>query len=116
MCASTPLSELLYHHRQARLDALDPNDIERTLAVMREIARLKRTFLICEPFESVCFISSWTAAWKGIDFGVAMKTSTMEKEEHTTKEKKRTEMLVLGETILPNTPARCESLVFLPCF
>ena len=102
--------------------------------VMREQVKRRQPGHICEPFERSFHVTSWTAAWKGLDFSSALLTEAevIEKEqqekekaeekdmeggkkEKIEKEKKEkrqhrmtSEVLVLGLSHPRDAPARCE--------
>ncbi len=59
--------------------------------------------LICEPCDRSYNVSNWTAAWKGLDFDVALK-----KQENGTNKSTPMKLLVLGESLEARSPHRCE--------
>ncbi|RFU81818.1 hypothetical protein TARUN_409 [Trichoderma arundinaceum] len=69
---SKPLaSELAYGNRLAIIDCIKPANIERNLAITRELATRKIGMHICEPWEFSYSTTNWCNAWHGIDFSVA---------------------------------------------
>jgi hypothetical protein len=67
---------------------------------MREMVRRGQGTHICEPFERSFFVTNWSAAWKGLDFGPAVKAG--ENEASAVK------LLVLGESKILDGPDRCK--------
>jgi hypothetical protein len=100
---STPLSELAYQNRLAIIQAVDQKDIEIGLTVSREMVRRKQALHICEPLETSFNVTSWTAAWRELDFSAAIKRQdTVEAEQSALK------FLVLGEAKELASPSRCK--------
>lgn len=89
---STPVSEIAYQNRQALKQALDPKDIERSMTVVREMVRRNQSIVICEPFERFYHVTSWTSAWRVLDF-----SSVVKRKEGGEVVSRRPKLLVLGE-------------------
>ena len=100
---STLLSEIVRQNRLAINRAIDPDDIEIGMTVMREMVRRKQSMLICEPFERFYSVPDWSAAWEGLDFSAAIK-----KQEDVQKELPKLSLLVLGQSKMLKSPDRCK--------
>ncbi|KAL6854500.1 hypothetical protein J3F83DRAFT_484826 [Trichoderma novae-zelandiae] len=71
-----PTSDLAYAFRLAVQDALTPANMERGLAVSRELRKRNVPMHICEPWEFSYGTTNWCKAWHGIDFSVASAKRT----------------------------------------
>jgi hypothetical protein len=113
--SSTPISEIAYHLRKATIEALQPQEMEASMAIIRELTRRGQSIHICEPLDRSYNISSWSGAWKGIDFACAAikDTAAATGEEAVGAEKNvpKPEMMVLGSAAWRGQFQRCK----LPC-
>ncbi|KAH8599506.1 hypothetical protein B0O99DRAFT_659317 [Bisporella sp. PMI_857] len=92
MTSSTPMGEIALRNRQAIIRATVPKEIEIGMETCREMV-----------FEWSYNISNWSAAWKGLDFGEAVKG---ENKGRNPKLK-----LLLGEGKALNGPDRFNAMV-----
>ncbi|KAH6603244.1 hypothetical protein Trco_008019 [Trichoderma cornu-damae] len=76
-----PASELAYGNRLAILDAIQPANMERGLAVSRQLGIRNIPMHICEPWEFSYGTTNWCNAWHGIDFSVASISRTGKKQD-----------------------------------
>ncbi|POR36052.1 Alpha-1,2-mannosidase family protein [Tolypocladium paradoxum] len=72
MPSNTSLSQLAYAHRLAVREGAKLENIERDLAVTRELCRTRSIPYFGEPFELSYSVSNWCGAWRQIDFGPAV--------------------------------------------
>ncbi|KAJ6018167.1 BCL5p [Penicillium sp. IBT 35674x] len=68
----TSLAELAYRHRLGILEGLKPENIERSLAVTKELWKRKYKIHIVEPGDLSYSCTNWCGAWRNIDFGPAV--------------------------------------------
>ncbi|KAM0254575.1 hypothetical protein ACHAQJ_006610 [Trichoderma viride] len=73
-----PASEIAYGSRLAVLDSIQPANMERCLAVSRELHMQDIPMHICEPWEFSYGVTNWCNAWHGLDFSVASMKKTVE--------------------------------------
>ncbi|KAF9766720.1 hypothetical protein IL306_000834 [Fusarium sp. DS 682] len=73
ICKNTPLLEIAIQSRLAINRATQQSNIDRSLAVLREMAKSGISEHICEPFEISYATTNWSAAWANIDFSPASK-------------------------------------------
>ncbi|UKZ94364.1 uncharacterized protein TrAFT101_009238 [Trichoderma asperellum] len=66
-----PASEIAYRTRLAIVQSLQPANMERGLAVARELYLHNILMHICEPWEFSYGVTNWCNAWHGIDFSAA---------------------------------------------
>lgn len=97
---TTPLSEIVYLNRKAIVQALDPKDIDITLEVTREMVRRGQVVHVCEPLEQSFFVTSWSGAWRDLDFSPAVKQGQ--------NQGSAPKLLLLGESKVLGGPDRCE--------
>ncbi|KAL9471789.1 hypothetical protein ACSS6W_009730 [Trichoderma asperelloides] len=64
-------SEIAYRTRLAIVQSLQPANMERGLAVARELYLHNILMHICEPWEFSYGVTNWCNAWHGIDFSAA---------------------------------------------
>ncbi|CAK7211029.1 hypothetical protein SCUCBS95973_000991 [Sporothrix curviconia] len=106
----TPLHEIASQNRKGINEMLTPEGTEIHLAIVREMVRRKQTLHTCEPFEKSYSITSWSAAWKDVDFSPAVVGySSLEKtqqEAHPVPE-----LFVCGRGGEKTTPRRFHSTV-----
>jgi hypothetical protein len=95
-----PLSEIVYLNRKAIIQAIDPKDIEITMEVTREMVRRGQPVHACEPLEQSFFVTSWSGAWRELDFSPAVK--------HGEGQASLPKLQVLGESKVLGRPDRCE--------
>lgn len=100
---STSISEIALAHRKAVEVALDPNDIEVGMAVVREMGRRRQASHTCEPGDRSYSVSNWCAAWKDLDFSTAVKGAT------TSGVKPK--VTVLGQSGERGVPQRCKLIL-----
>jgi hypothetical protein len=67
-----PLAELAYKHRLAVIEGLRLENIERNLAITKELCKRKQALHIVEPDELSYSCTNWCGAWRNIDFGPAV--------------------------------------------
>lgn len=68
----TSLAELAYRHRLGILEALKPENIERSLAVTKELWKHKYSIHIVEPGDLSYSCTNWCGAGRHIDFRPAV--------------------------------------------
>ncbi|KAJ5810600.1 BCL5p [Penicillium pulvis] len=68
----TSLAELAYRHRLGILEALKLENIERSLAVTKELWKQNYPIHIVEPGDLSYSCTNWCGAWRHIDFGPAV--------------------------------------------
>lgn len=68
----TSLAELAYRHRLGVLEGLKPENVERSLAVTKELWKQKYSIHIVEPGDLSYSSTNWCGAWRDIDFGPAV--------------------------------------------
>ena len=85
--------------------------------VNKEQVRRGQMIHVCEPFERSYHVTSWTTAWKGLDFSSALLVDSgmeeyKEKEKQEEERQRRTtsELLVLGTSESGDGPKRCKCL------
>lgn len=70
-----PLAELAYKHRLAVIESLRLENIERSLAVSKEIWKRKQSLHIVESDQLSYSSTNWCGAWRNIDFAPAVVSS-----------------------------------------
>ena len=99
----TPLLEIAHTHRQNVLAALEPQCIQRDLAVTCASGKSGRPYNVCERSDWLYYISNWTGAWRDVDFSAAGKDSSGESKCSIPPP------IVLGHAVERGTPLRGES-------
>ncbi|KAL7812111.1 hypothetical protein V8C44DRAFT_364813 [Trichoderma aethiopicum] len=84
-----PTSDLAYAFRLAVNDALTPENMERGLAVSRELHKRNVPMHICEPWEFSYGTTNWCNAWHGLDFSVASVRKKGSDEDGAVGEKRQ---------------------------
>lgn len=100
---STPVSEIAYLNRKAVNESTKPEEVDITLAVMREMVRRGQVMHTCEPMEKSYSVTNWCGAWKGIDWSKAAKRG-----ENEADESEKMDILILGQGGELKTPRRCK--------
>jgi hypothetical protein len=96
---STTITEIAVRNRKAVVKALEPEEIEKSLCVIREMTKRGQNLHVCEPLEKSYLVANWTGAWKELDFSaVAIGEGRARK----------TGAFVVGQGLQHNTPHRCE--------
>ncbi|KAK1237402.1 hypothetical protein MKX08_003027 [Trichoderma sp. CBMAI-0020] len=105
-----PASEIAYRTRLAIVDSLQPANMERGLAVARELYLQKMLMHICEPWEFSYGVTNWCNAWHGIDFSAA----SIKRTEDDAAEKAAEAVpapLVFGHALERNHPNRLSATI-----
>jgi hypothetical protein len=105
---ATPLEDIAYEHRQALVQALEPSNINQSLAVTREMCHQGYPIHICEPFQVSHNITNWCRAWHGIDFS-KVATNSEKATAATTEIPSSPTPLILGHGLERDLPHRCKS-------
>ncbi|KAL6821319.1 hypothetical protein V8C40DRAFT_267674 [Trichoderma camerunense] len=121
-----PTSEIAYGQRLAVLDTLKPDNMERGLAVTRELRRRNIPMHICEPWEFSYGPTNWCNAWHGIEFSVAsankMGEEVSERKDSAVAERKDSDdaktmdgsdssPIILGHSSERNHPNRLSAFI-----
>ncbi|KAL6900387.1 hypothetical protein GGI43DRAFT_427475 [Trichoderma evansii] len=107
-----PASEIAYRNRLAIADCLQPANMERSLAVARELCLRNITSHICEPWEFSYNVSNWCNAWHGVDFSAAsIKRAGEGAEKRDEGQKVVPAPLVFGHALERNHPNRLSAFV-----
>ncbi|OOQ82522.1 hypothetical protein PEBR_40002 [Penicillium brasilianum] len=70
--AKTPLAEVAYKNRLAVNEELKLENIERSLAVSKEMYKRQYQIHVVEPLDLSYAITNWCGAWRELDFGPAV--------------------------------------------
>ena len=106
----TPLEELAYSHQLAVTEAKRPTNIDRSLAVSREMVNTGQSIHICEPFQLSHSVTNWSGAWREIDFSPAAVHPGNQSTETANGATAPGALLVIGHALeRKGTPCRCES-------
>lgn len=107
--AKTPLAEVAYQNRLAVNEELQLENIERSLAVTKELYKRKYPLHIVEPSDLSYAITNWCGAWRDIDFGPAVVKP--EVGDLTVGGNVRAVPLVFGHSLQRNYPTRFNSQI-----
>lgn len=105
--AKTPLAEVAYQNRLALNEELQLANIERSLAVTKELYKRGKPLHVVESMDLSYAITNWCGAWRNIDFGPAVMRS--ENEKVTAGEKITAVPLVFGHSLERHFPTRFNS-------
>ncbi|KAL7922207.1 hypothetical protein ACQKWADRAFT_327262 [Trichoderma austrokoningii] len=107
-----PASEIAYRTRLAIVDSLHPANIERSLAVARELYLHNTLMHICEPWEFSYGVTNWCNAWHGIDFSAASFNRRSEGGDGVEKVGEAVPApLVFGHALERNHPIRLSATI-----
>lgn len=110
-----PASEIAYRTRLAIVDSLHPANVERGLAVARELYLHNVLMHICEPWEFSYGVTNWCNAWHGIDFSAASIDKKRSEDGGVVKMDEAVPApLVFGHALERNHPNRCKRFGFHP--
>ena len=70
---ATRLVDMARHNRSSTLEAVTLPQMDRSLAVLKEMNKRKYMVHICEPMELSFAVTNWCGAWRNIDFSAAVK-------------------------------------------
>lgn len=104
-----PMSEVAYMNRQSVQSIFTTGEADINLAIAREMTRRKQGIFICEMFEQAYSVTSWSAAWKGLDLTNAVEPK--EREKHA-QQGTKPEVFILGRGGERDIPRRCTSPTF----
>ncbi|KAJ5880384.1 BCL5p protein [Penicillium subrubescens] len=107
--AKTPLAEVAYQNRLAVNEELQLKNIERSLAVTKELYKRKYPLHVVEPSDLSYAITNWCGAWRVIDFGPAVVKT--EDSDLTAGANTRAVPLVFGHSFQRNYPTRFSSQI-----
>lgn len=94
------LAELAYKHRLAVIEGSKLENIERSLAVSRELWKRRRSLHIVEPGQLSFSCTNWCGAWRNLDFSPAVVSR--ERDDECPK----ASPLVLGHSLERHIPTR----------
>ncbi|KAJ6084528.1 BCL5p [Penicillium sp. IBT 16267x] len=100
------LAELAHRHRLAVLEGLKPENIERSLAVTKELWKQKYKIHIVEPGDLSYSNTNWCGAWRNIDFGPAVAS-----ENPAVNGSATALPLVLGHSLQRSYPTRYNTTI-----
>jgi hypothetical protein len=105
--AKTSLAEVAYQNRLAVNEELQLKNIERSLAITKELYKRKYPLHIVEPSDLSYAITNWCGAWRDIDFGPAVvKTGNLTADANV-----GAVPLVFGHSLQRNYPTRFNSQI-----
>lgn len=107
--AKTPLAEVAYRNRLAVNTELQLKNIERSLAVTKELYKRKYPLHVVEPSDLSYAITNWCGAWRDVDFGPAVLKT--EDSDLTAGAYVRAVPLVFGHSLQRNYPTRFNSQI-----
>lgn len=107
--AKTPLAEVAYQNRLALNQELQLANIERSLAVTKELYKRGKPLHIVQSMDLSYAITNWCGAWRDINFGPAVMRSGNEKV--TAGEMITAVPLVFGHSLERHLPTRFNSQI-----
>jgi hypothetical protein len=96
---STTITEIAVRNRRAVVKSLEPEEIEKSLGIIREMTKRCQNLHVCEPLEKSYTVANWTGAWKELDFSPVTKSQG---------NPGKIGAFVLGQGVQHNTPHRCK--------
>lgn len=107
--AKTPLMDVAYKNRLAVNEGLKLENIERSLAVTKEMYRRQYPLHAVEPPDLSYAITNWCGAWRELDFGPAV----MRKEDSAVDASVKVSAvpLVFGHSLQRHFPTRFSAMI-----